>query len=191
MSICSDANEGNIAEVLLEYKTIDIDVYKIFLDCSIPSISVHSYMRMSTIEPLSTIVTLAEESFAILILENNWRRWVYQARKSITAAESDNDEAEPILLYQKNITKRSDGKSSAGQWTNEGLERYNEIVSILETKRRERNQFEDDLKDIYIMEMNEHEKEKSHKRKATAIIDTKRAKERVTVVNTIDFVSLM
>ena len=180
MTICSDSEEGEFAELLFDYNEIDLDTFKAFLDCSMPSISVYSYSRMTSIELVSSIVTLAEEAFGAFILENNWKRWIHQARNKfrINLQEDNCTKDEPKLLYQKNITQRSDGKSTAGQWTESGISRYNEIVSIVSAQRSGRIAFEEELKDLYIEEMNEKgDMRQSTKRKMKAKIDEERKKK--------------
>ena len=89
------------------------------------------------------------------MLENNFDRWVYQAerqRRKQIGIDDDNDAGEvPDVLYQKKIKKRKDNVYTAGRWTDEGLERFNYLLSKVQEVREMRGQYEEELNDMYVV----------------------------------------
>ena len=79
-------------------------------------------------EKFSDAVTIFEEAFAVLVLENNFDCWIYLAEKTLKKhnetvdndTESSDDDAPPVL-YQQKIKTRKDKRETAGKWTEEGM----------------------------------------------------------------------
>ena len=103
----------------------------------------------------SDVVTSSEEAFALLVLENNFDRWVYQAdrqRRKQIGIDDDNDAGEvPDVLYQKKIKKRKDNVHTAGRWTDDGLERFNDLLLKVQEVRELRGEYEEELNDMYVV----------------------------------------
>ena len=103
----------------------------------------------------SDVVTSSEEAFALLVLENNFNQWVYQAerqRRKQIGIDDDNDTGEvPDVLYQKKIQKRKDNIYTAGRWTDDGLERFNDLLSKVQEVRELRGEYEEELNNMYVV----------------------------------------
>ena len=120
----------------------------------------------------SRVITELEEAFAILVFENSFDRWLYQADSKISAPSNYTEEqtvtveegtiaiqgstvtgndAIPDVLYQKKVKKRKDNVVTAGRWTDAGLGRYNELLTKVQEARKGRGVFEDSLKETYVM----------------------------------------
>ena len=140
-----DEHDGNIAETLLDTEKTNKRVFKKFLDVSMPACCKKTFASNIVLgEDLEKVVTVAEETFAILVLENNIDRWCH------LAAEKEGDL--PPLKYQKDIKKRKDNQHSAGDWTMDGMARFNAIAGMVAAKRKEheRKMLDIELKEMYI-----------------------------------------
>ena len=91
----------------------------------------------------NNIVTVAEESFALLVLENNFEKWCH------IAAEKEGRPPQPI--YMKKVYVRSSSRNCAGDWIDEGLKRYNKIIELVERNREDTHTsfFMGDVKKMY------------------------------------------
>lgn len=154
---------GAIAEKLIDYRTVDREVYKTFLDLSMVACCKGSFKTTVACDDqleLQDIMTNGEETFAMLLLENNRDKWIH------LAIDGDDDNM-PHSKYQKKIEKRKDEKMGVGDWNESGLQRFNDIARMVKEKRNEggRHVFEKAIKAMY---EKEHEKarQKNRKRKA-------------------------
>ena len=136
--------DSRIAESLLDYNNINKEIYKCFLDIAMPACSKHSFSQAMMFEgTLGDVTTVAEESFAMLVLENNIDRWKHLALEE--------DGPAPTPKFQKKIKKGKNAIDSVGDWTEDGMVRFNEISALVKTKRNESGQieFENELKQMY------------------------------------------
>ena len=183
---------------LLNYDAIDINMVKCFLDLSMPAISVRTYDHFKYFNSLSKVLTVAEEAFAVLVFESNFNRWVWQAEKDVLRRQrlengtsiQDIDEDAPDLLYQKNIKKRKDNVLTAGKWTEEGLERYNDFITIIELRRQDADVFENDLKDLFVSDIPNDTYKKKEKKRSNDASQNEHPKKRVSVRNILNFMEL-
>ena len=109
-------------------------------------------------EPFDSNVTLAEESFALLVLENNYDRWCHIA--------SNKEGQTPKAKWMKKVSQTSaKTKNAAGNWTDDGLNRYNDIIELVEEKRDSagRKLYMDGLKKLYEEEYNSDKKRRKRK----------------------------
>lgn len=172
VKFCQD-NGRQFGDKLLDYDNMDIETLKYFYDISMPSISSYMYSSRILFNTFSQVITESEEAFAILVFENSFDRWLYQADSKISAPSNDTEEqngvtveegtitiqgstvtgndAIPDVLYQKKVKKRKDNVITAGRWTDEGLERYNELLTKVQEARKGRGVFEESLKETYVM----------------------------------------
>ena len=185
-----------IAEGLLDYENIDMDIYQKFLELSMPSIGLSTFPTNSALENLSCIVTVTEEAFALLIFENNLKRWVYLAECAI-ASETDDDLVPsnvPNVLYQENRKKRKDGRFTAGKWTKLGYDRMNEIVLEVQKQRKEREAFEERLRNSFFQNLDESEVSSISKKRKRQDVDKEEdeeeGSERSKVINLLDIDAL-
>ena len=156
ITYCKENGE-KFGDNLLDYATVDMDIVRYYLDMAMPAMSIRTYNHEKVFSPLSKTVTVAEEAFAMLQLENNFERWIWIAEKEISKKQieesgnddentSVDDEMVPDLKYQVNVKTRKDNVYTAGKWTEDGLERYNELVTIVRQRREDSANFEEILK---------------------------------------------
>ena len=183
-------------ESLLQYDTLDIDIVMYFLDLSMPAMSVRTYDMDKVFSLLSKTLTVAEEAFAMLQFENSMKRWIWLADKEAMKHQGNieginvdstvnnlDDDKIPDMMYQKNIKKRKDNIYTAGKWTEEGLERYNEFIGIVQKRRLNTQLFERTLKAKMIEAISSESMRKKRKKREIAIEKTAEPKRKVIVTN--------
>ena len=159
-------------------------------------------------DKLSDTVTVFEEAFAILVLENNFDRWVYMVEEEMkqnscesTVREEDEETIIsnknnfvniPDVLYQKNVKVRKDNRQTAGRWTDEGMERLNELLMLIKDSRNdERRQLvEDDLMERYVNHADNNMEAYNRRKRRLELEDENSKKKKVVVHNMLDIVSL-
>jgi hypothetical protein len=125
----------------------------------------------------SDIVTVSDEAFCIFAIENSWVRWLTKENLidkeredySWEFTEEEMLEKEAIVVrrylkagdhvwrkkqlvankYSGEVRKGNDGVQGVRGWTNNGIQRYNEIRHLVAEDRKERN-------DIFDQEMDDH-----------------------------------
>ena len=171
-----------------------------------------------TYDLLSDSVTVFEEAFAALLLENNFKRWIYIAEKEIrdigafgdTVIDGNNDDITtsssehsrvsielenidsiPDLLYQQKVKQRKDNKETAGKWTQDGMVRLNELLSKITTMRNttERRNFEVLLQADYVT-LADSKMEVINRKQKQQLEDMDKANKKVVVKNVLDIVAL-
>lgn len=135
LELCDDCEEGNIGESILDLN-VPKDVFKEFTDLAFtktkPKEQFRRYMRMNH---FSSVVTPTEEAFAILVLENNYNRWKWTLSKD-SATQLHRIASRPPPLYQLNVLPNEGSiKLLAGDWTDIGLERMNQLLEKVEEVR--------------------------------------------------------
>ena len=146
------AGSDLFAEELLDLN-VEKDTYRGFLDVCVSAFFSKNYFRTKMKEKLlSNFVTVSEEAFALLSLENNINRWEWMAN----IEDSDDDDLAtprtsnpPDLMYQNNPGKRKDSKVSAGPWKRIGLERMNDLLEKVAKAREGRQEFERAIQMMY------------------------------------------
>ena len=191
-------NRPKFADTLLEYTNVHEKTLIRFLDMAMPSVSIYSFKSRILFNLLSSVVTESEEAFAYLVLENNFERWIYQAEQkqmseddsTVTMNTVEGQAEIPKALYQKEVKKRKDNIDTVGKWTDEGLERFNELLLLVREKRQSRGAFEELLNRTYLtMEHGDDYNSKLEKnRKETDT--TSRKKKRVKVMNVLNVAEL-
>ena len=181
---------------LLQYDTLDIDIVMYYLDLSMPAMSVRTYDMDKVFSLLSKTLTVAEEAFAMLQFENSMKRWIWLADKeamkhqgniegiNVDSIDNNLDDGKiPDMMYQKNIKKRKDNIYTAGKWTEEGLERYNEFIGIVQKRRLNAQVFEQRLKAKMIESISSESLRKKRKKREVAVGKTAEPKRKVIVTN--------
>ena len=139
---------------MLKYESVDKNMMVYFYNISMHIFSNYSYRSRILFHNFSDVVTSSEEAFALLVLENNFDRWVYQAerqRRKQIGIDDDNDAGEvPDVLYQKKVQKRKDNVYTAGRWTDDGLARFNDLLSKVQEVRELRREYEEELYNMYV-----------------------------------------
>jgi len=159
-------------------------------------------------DKLSDTVTVFEEAFAMLVFENNFDRWIYmveQEMKQINGESTGREEEEqtnisnknnfrniPDVLYQKNVKTRKDNRQTAGRWTDEGMERLNELLMLIKDSRNNerRHLVEDDLMERYVNYADNSTEAYNRRKRRLELDDENSKKKRVVVHNMLDIVSL-
>ena len=154
---------------LLEYEKMDQDILFCYLNLAMTSTATVKFKERMTYEKLSDAVTLFEEAFGVLVLENNLSRWIYMAERKRTTnmpranddsstsdttneAETDASEEVPDVLYQARVKQRKDKIDTAGKWTQKGMKRLNELLTLVQEGRNgaTREEFEMSLQRKYV-----------------------------------------
>ena len=130
----------------------DKEIFKCFLDFAMPAVNKSAYKKQMYFDTLSEVVSVGEETFAFLVVENNIERWVYMAETILSNQHSNHLPPAgviPKVRYQKEVKQRKDEVHTAGKWTNKGLQRFNEIASLVHNSRNMRTDYENELKSKY------------------------------------------
>ena len=125
-------------------------------------------------EKLSDVVTIAEEAFAILIIENSFHTWKYctnvDLKKKYGTSEAEvadrrrdddysyssiytnTEERIPKVPYQKNYKFKKRNRETAGKWNEKGMIRFNELCELVKQSRNSnwRELFEKDIQERYV-----------------------------------------
>ena len=192
-------------ESLLQYDTLDIEIVMYFLNLSMPAMSVRTYEIDKVFSLLSKTLTVAEEAFAVLQFENSMKRWIWLADKEAIKKHTlqnqlqlqvDNDRENvdsivdnldddniPAMMYQNNVKKQKDNIYTAGKWTEEGLERYNKFIGIIQNRRLNAQLFEQRLKAKMIEAISSESMRKKRKKREITVGKTAEPKRKVIVTN--------
>ena len=101
-------------------------------------------------EPISDVATCSDEAFLLLVLENNYSRWLSEARW-LKANRYKDEEAQapknyPEAKYTNSGRSKKNGRSKRNQgWSREGYVRFNELYSLVHADRLQRAKFEQEL----------------------------------------------
>jgi len=97
-------------------------------------------------DALSEIATDSDECFLLLIVENNYARWMEEAKLD----EDDSRDTLPPTLYTSGGGTRGVGGASSKRflgWTKEGYKRFNALHTMVKNDRMQRVDFEVRLKE--------------------------------------------
>ena len=205
----------NFVNTLLKYERMDNNILFCYLNIAMTSTATVKFKERMTYEKLSDAATIFEEAFAALVFENNFDRWVYFANQKLnrvnenetndddssqsvgsiinSGSDESNDEPIPDVLYQQKIKKSKDKKrEAAGKWTPEGMERLNELITMVQEGRNEvaRDEFEEGLQQQYVDYAEENLDMNKNKRKRDLEQMNQRRRKTVVVQNILDLVAL-
>ena len=93
------------------------------------------------------------------------------------------DDNIPAMMYQNNVKKRKDNIYTAGKWTEEGLERYNKFIGIIQNRRLNAQLFEQRLKAKMIEAISSESMRKKRKKREITVGKTAEPKRKVIVTN--------
>ena len=153
-------------EEILKLRSGDDKVMMRFCDSWLSCVvGKNDWKKRRTKEKISEIATPSDEAFALLVLENIWDAWmevpIEEWEKSKKKREEDEGEAEQTDDVSQDqrmggrgskkggkcrTGKYTKGYVSAGRymgWTNEGLERYNQLLKQVKADREMDCQFEE------------------------------------------------
>ena len=168
--------KGCIAESLLDYSSVNKNVYKKFLDLSMRALSKSSYLAcMVAGEDLRKVITEGDEGFAYLIMENNINRWLHIAERK--------EGPEPHNKYQRKVKRAKNSRDSAGDWTEEGILRFFDICNKVRAKRLEegRHEFENEIKKLYELDEDAEEITARNQKRLNALGKTKNKETKAEV----------
>jgi len=83
----------------------------------------------------STFVTIFDEAFAMLVLENNAEKWkkIYDHEKGLASAEGKS--AKPKYCLTSGVEAVQ--LPYTGNWTEAGINRYNELCDLVHEGRKQ------------------------------------------------------
>ena len=131
-------------ESILELRS-NAEVYEKFYKYMVPSIGRKTFWKdiVTSVKADQDVTTVSNEAFALLVLENNWERWIdlfnnsrcqnppVKGRKRISLSDKKPKYTRGGILYSSN-SNRDDGKG----WSNEGIERFNELFDLVRKDRK-------------------------------------------------------
>ena len=141
---CADTSY-TVCEVLQSGRR-NKEIYCIFFDRFLPCVVKKSVFdhQVSVAKNDSTLCTVSDEAFALLLLENSWKRWVdiYRLQKGEVTPKRGQKRREfesdvPTkytkggIIYDKTV-KNNDPKG----WSAEGIERFNELYDMVKKDRK-------------------------------------------------------
>ena len=205
----------NFVNTLLKYERMDNNILFCYLNIAMTSTATVKFKERMTYKKLSDAAIIFQEAFAALVFENNFDRWVYFANQKLnrvnenetndddssqsvgsiinSGSDESNDEPIPDVLYQQKIKKSKDKKrEAAGKWTPEGMERLNELITMVQEGRNEvaRDEFEEGLQQQYVDYAEENLDMNKNKRKRELEQRNQRRRKTVVVQNILDLVAL-
>ncbi len=126
-------------------------MYSIFFERFLPCVVKKSVFdqQVSVARNDNTLCTVSDEAFALLLLENSWKRWVdiYRLQKGEVTPKRGQKRREfesdvPTkytkggIIYDKTV-KNNDPKG----WSAEGIERFNQLYDMVKKDRKENKGF--------------------------------------------------
>ena len=87
---------------------------------------------------LSEVFTVSDEAFALLLVDNYWEKWENVLKKDTLEKEKKADKS----LFKARYTDSEAGRNEDG-YSDEGLQKYNELVKMVSEKRNEQKTGED------------------------------------------------
>ncbi len=184
MNLCDDHAVSKIGEQLLS-KTVDKNLYRLFISIAFSGYYCkNEFKKAMKVRLLSDVITVPEEAFGILTLENNYNRWKRMATLGKEESKKNSSKL-PDLLYQKGVKVQDGKKPSAGTWTDKGYERMNALINLVELHRSSRESFEKDIRKMFRVNIDQTELEEDW---INTVSSKKKNKKRgVSVVNCMRF----
>ena len=116
---CKD-NGAKFGDYSLDYESAEMDVVQYYLDMAMPAMSICSYNHKKLFSLLSKTVTVVEEAFAMLQLEDvdsekqRLKKQMEESGNDVEDTVADN-EMVPDLKYQVNVKTRKDNVYTTGK----------------------------------------------------------------------------
>ena len=98
--------------------------------------------KLSNAIKISSILTVSDEAFVLLILENNWDRWMDLNKKSDNKyVPSKRGSENPIVSDVKPMYTNINGRAGSNEvnrgWSKEGIKRFNVLCGMVKEDREE------------------------------------------------------
>jgi hypothetical protein len=122
--------EGEMPELASEImaKRQNVDAYATFCDNVLALvIGKHVWRTRCGVEMISQFVSISDEAFALLLLENSWGVWKHLAEKK----------EEDATVVKARYTMNGAGTKKNHGWTKEGLMRFFELIEEVKNDRKE------------------------------------------------------
>lgn len=170
-------------------------MFRSFVDyCLMNTIGTIEWKGLKTEEVVSSVFTVHDEAFAILVMMNCWDEWEDRAKgkkidrknvKTLFTKSRDSDREQSVSsndirtqlrgIGGRGAVNNSNNKVTRG-WNKEGMCMFNKLVKHIHTMRKDayQVQMESDLKNSYKNESRDNYEQHSRKRKAEeiAILDS-------------------
>jgi len=106
------------------------DAYIVFCDVILSRVvGIDEWKRECSKKAISDFVTLGDEAFGLLLLENSWKVWKQAAADGAMEETADGDDGKTLYTLNGPGTKKNGG------WKKEGLQRYVDLVAMVKTDR--------------------------------------------------------
>lgn len=120
----------------------NLDAFEVFVLYVIPPVVRKMLFRAKRLhDRVSSFVTIPDEAFAMLILENNAEKWRFFYNSSSGLLDADGKKTKPKYCPTNTNASQS---SYTGNWTEKGIERYNELCDLVQSRREESHVVEDE-----------------------------------------------
>ncbi len=104
------------------------DVAFIFFEFFLPPVVGRKKFKMNAdLKEISNFVTVSDEAFAVLLLENSWEKWADELVKRT----NDPEKVKPPLF-----TKTPDSGKKFSGWSAQGIKYFNDLYDIIENDRK-------------------------------------------------------
>ena len=91
------------ATELVRYENVNVDILFCFLNISMTSTATVRFKERMTYDKFSDAVTVFDEAFALLIFENNFKRWSYMAERHVKKNNNINQGSNSTNSVQNTI----------------------------------------------------------------------------------------
>lgn len=103
--------------------------------------------KRNEIKTIGNIVSITDEAFVLLILENNWERWIdinNQSKNNYTPSKRGREKPKASSIMPKYThlqVKRSNAERNEEQgckgWRESGIQRFNELCKLIQDNRKD------------------------------------------------------
>ena len=150
-------NDMPVTPDTMKERYTDHPLYKDFV-CFFVSgvVGIRHFDKHKCHDPISKYITISDEAFAVLTLENNWDRWSSMAAKNEwkdseihSKWTTSNEKRKEVSMNQDAEESDSDEVTPQAKrfrgWSARGIARYNQIFSEIKEERTKQNykEFED------------------------------------------------
>ena len=98
-------------------------------------------------QPIDSLITVSDEAFALLVLENGWEKWTKQYKDKTIDKKA---KKEIKALYTNDVRE---GNSSFDGWKPEGLNRFNMLVyKVIKDRKSEEGKAFDKKYNNYLLQ---------------------------------------
>jgi len=123
----------------------NLDAFEVFVRYAIPPVVQKMLFRTKRLkDKVSTFVTIFDEAFAMLVLENNAEKWkiFYDNEHDLGLASVEGKSATPKYCPTSGVEAVQ--LPYTGNWTEEGINRYNDLYGLVHNRRKEKHIDEDE-----------------------------------------------